>query len=263
MASKRHGLLVNASEEQILRILEHGCGYRVCPKVRMTDVIDDQDYPWSDVHRDFMRKAHFDFVLTEPTGGLRPVAAIELDGPYHSDHVQKRRDDLENEICRSAKLPLFRFTHPGIDESVRPEWVGHVLECWKWDLKNSGRQTDQDERFPLCWFLAACKSCYLRNKAGAALTIEVLEQDCLCCPVEGCTNAEGTARVRVVASGHEAFGEGTISTSTFSLSRKMLVWLALDLAEYDALKQLAIFHAPCGVAPPYVGPSPVSTRPDQ
>ena len=242
MGSRRFGLLANISEERLLDILEDLGGYSVFTKVRLTDVIDDRDYPWNDAQREFMRKAHLDFVLTEPTGLRRVVAAIELDGPYHSGPNQRHRDDLKNQICREAGLPLFRFAHPGLDESTNMDWLAHVLECWKWDLRN--QKEGSSERYPMCSFIAANKLCYLREEHGRHLAVRERKRGFYECPK--CGTVVAHAAVTVATSDSTADGVGDILTTALPLSENMIMWLALDLAEYQALKKLGLAHR-CGM----------------
>ena len=65
MARLRPGLLVGRIERQTYEELRTSGGYEIHTKPRLTDVIDADDALWNRVQVEFMRKAHFDFVVTD------------------------------------------------------------------------------------------------------------------------------------------------------------------------------------------------------
>ena len=105
MARLRSGLLIGRVEREVWKELKASGGFVVHTKPRLTDVIDADDAIWDSVQTEFMRKAHFDFVVTDDSPSAKPLVAIELDGPSHQADQQKRRDVLKDEICRLARLP--------------------------------------------------------------------------------------------------------------------------------------------------------------
>jgi len=126
MARLRPGLLIGPVERGVWKELKASGGYLVHTKPRLTDVIDADDANWRPVQIEFMRKAHFDFVGTDDSANVKPLVAIELDGPSHQRNEQTRRDALKDEICKLAGLPLWRFGRIGLPSELLPGWVRHV-----------------------------------------------------------------------------------------------------------------------------------------
>lgn len=81
--------------------------HKVFAKVRMVDVIAAEDRNLTDEERDYLFKAHFDFVIVNEK--YEPIVAFELDGSYHLfDQKQMARDEKKDSICEKARLPLVR-----------------------------------------------------------------------------------------------------------------------------------------------------------
>lgn len=106
--------VMNDGERALLDRLEEivaGRRVRICPKMRLKDVIPNVI---SEADHDDLRyalMAHFDLVcLNEDT--LRPLAVVELDGKHHmSDPDTIRRDRQKERLCRLARLPLIRVQY--------------------------------------------------------------------------------------------------------------------------------------------------------
>lgn len=84
--------------------------YGVNVKVRMGDVLKLTNEPAERNRQQgnvFCR--HFDFVLCERGGRLRPLMAIELDDTSHDWPDRKAADEFKDKACASAGLPLLRF----------------------------------------------------------------------------------------------------------------------------------------------------------
>ena len=104
-------LFVNPAERRanaLLREVERDNGDRLQAKVRLADAIDPG--AWMSTRPGLGRyalQAHLDFVMVSAAG--EPVFAVEIDGRQHSrDQQQRRRDEMKDELCQAAGLPLLR-----------------------------------------------------------------------------------------------------------------------------------------------------------
>ncbi len=236
MARLRHGLLIGHIERETWKELRASGGYGIHTKPRLTDVVDDQDAAWNSVHKQFMRTAHFDFIVTDDSPNAKPLVAIEIDGPSHEAEEQKRRDTLKDEICRLARLPLWRFGPLGLPSDLIPVWIRHVYEVWKEDraIEESG-----GERHPPLWeALEQVKNCLTRIQ-HKTLTIQVKSNDLLECPVG--PHIEGYAKITVSVDGKITSAEAV--TRGVPASPRVLCLLATELAEYKAMHQLGVWHS--------------------
>jgi hypothetical protein len=222
-------------EREVWKELNASGGYVVHTKPRLTDVIDDRDANWDPVQTEFMRKAHFDFVVTDNSPSAKPLVAIELDGPSHQVEAQKRRDALKDEICKLAGFPLWRFGPIGLPPDLLPGWVRHVYELWKVD--RAMQETKQTGHPPLWEALEQVKNCLTRIKQRR-FALEVKSSDLLECPVG--PHVEGYAKVTASVGGRTASAEAT--TLGVPTSDRALKILAIELAEYKVLQELGAWH---------------------
>ena len=104
--------------------------YRVSIKIRLIDVIGpDKDERLSSEENNFLRTAHFDFVVFGKKNYFQPVFAVEFDGPHHlTDENQIKRDIIKNRLCMRAKLPLLRVGHRAIEEQDQITLLEFMLE---------------------------------------------------------------------------------------------------------------------------------------
>lgn len=115
--------ITNKSEREMVEALRRRFGdrYRICPKVRMEDVISVKRNAGDFKHRQSLRgrvkSRHFDAVITTPSG--KPVAAIEYDGPTHGCRNQRKADGFKNEVCEAVGLVIVRIDYRRpIDEQI-------------------------------------------------------------------------------------------------------------------------------------------------
>lgn len=235
MARLRSGLLTGHVEREVWKELRASGGYVVHTKPRLTGVLDADDANWDPVQIEFMRKAHFDFVVTDDSTSAKPLVAIELDGPSHQAEQQKRRDALKDEICRLAGLPLWRFGPIGLPPELLPGWVRHVYELWKVD--RAMKETNHTGHPPLWEALEQVKNCLTRIKQ-MRFTLEVKSSDLLECPVG--PHVEGYAEVTASVGGRTASTKAT--TQGVPASPRVLTILAIELAEYKLLRELDVWH---------------------
>jgi hypothetical protein len=100
--------LLTTAELHLDRSIRKICknGILLCPKVRVADVIK----PTSNNRGHFasIAQKHFDWIaINEVTSQI--IAAIELDDSSHNLTHRKKRDELLNAACISAKIPLIRI----------------------------------------------------------------------------------------------------------------------------------------------------------
>lgn len=109
----RRASLMSKAERSFYGVLVQAVGeeYRIFAKVRVADVLK----PAKGMDRSQWRKAfnqinrkHFDFVLCE-RDDLRFVYAIELDDKSHENDERKSRDQLIDQACKEAGLPLIHI----------------------------------------------------------------------------------------------------------------------------------------------------------
>jgi len=126
-------LLRSNSEARTDRVLRRALekrGYRVCPSVRVSDVIDYEYGEATEVERDLLRKMHFDFVVTLGDPPL-PQFVVEFDGPQHfDDDAQARLDAVKNRFCRDASLDLLRISSQELQPREQVSLLDWVLERW-------------------------------------------------------------------------------------------------------------------------------------
>jgi hypothetical protein len=98
-------------EPQVFTILQRQLvkkGYRVCPKVRLSDAIGKDDGErLAEREFDYFTRAHLDFLVVKD---FLPVFAVEFDGAGHNAPNAAKRDVLKNRLCKAAGLPLLRVT---------------------------------------------------------------------------------------------------------------------------------------------------------
>lgn len=82
----------------------------ICPKVSMGDIFfavgsnRQETTSW----RNRIASKHVDFLLCDPQT-MRPMLAIELDDQSHERKDRQQRDSLQDQVFRSAGLPLVRI----------------------------------------------------------------------------------------------------------------------------------------------------------
>ena len=110
---RKHKTLFTAAERSFLGVLDNAVGeqYRILGKVRIADVITPEKgmtrQHWQNAFNKISAK-HFDFVLCDKQT-LSVIAVIELDDKSHKQAKVVARDQLVEEACRTAELPLIRF----------------------------------------------------------------------------------------------------------------------------------------------------------
>ena len=103
---KKSSLLSEAESRFFETLLMAADGYAVCPKVRVSDVIESSTGSLADFRK--ISQKHFDWVLCNPVT-MEPLAAVELDDSSHLSGNSITRDRTKNEAAESALLPLVRF----------------------------------------------------------------------------------------------------------------------------------------------------------
>jgi hypothetical protein len=102
-------------------------GARVYPKVRVGDVIDVPRNSPTEL-LSFALRSHFDFTVVDSE--QRPLFVVEYDGPRHGSAVQRRRDELKNEICLAADLPILRVTAHHLVQRRGTDLLTWIVDVW-------------------------------------------------------------------------------------------------------------------------------------
>ncbi|MEK7682017.1 MAG: hypothetical protein AAB369_04235, partial [Chloroflexota bacterium] len=111
-------------------------------------------------------------------------------------------------------------------------WVRHVFDLWKADQAKFVH--------PPLWIpLEQVKNCLVRQQ-DKALTLVVKEHALLECPAG---HTDGYGRVEVCIDGTTKEAKEMISGIDLPVSGRMLVHLAIELAEYTALTEMGVWHA--------------------
>lgn len=105
--------LFSPAERSFLGVVDNAVGseYRVLGKVRIADIIAPAKgmnrKNWQVAFNKISAK-HFDYVLCDKAT-LAVIAVIELDDKSHKQKRSQARDQLIEQACDSANLPLVRF----------------------------------------------------------------------------------------------------------------------------------------------------------
>ena len=166
-----------------------------------------------------MRKAHFDFLVTDNSPSSRPLVAIEIDGPSLDSPKQQRRDALKDEICRLAELPLWRFGPLELPLDLIPSWIRHVFEVWKSDQVPKGNGGGSHP--PVWTALEEVENCLTRLN-HLPVSIEVEANELFECPVG--PHTEGYAKVKVSVVGK--IGSTEAATRGVPATDRMLALIA-------------------------------------
>lgn len=109
---KKRESLLTRQELRFHKILLVVCEnkYSIQTMVRVADVIKPISKKYSKDWRTSFNKIqskHFDFVLCDPST-FEPIIIIELDDSSHNNPKNKQRDEVKNQACETAKLPILR-----------------------------------------------------------------------------------------------------------------------------------------------------------
>ncbi len=110
---RKHKALFTPAERSFLGVLDNAVSeqYRILGKVRIADVITPEKgmtrQHWQNAFNKISAK-HFDYLLCDKQT-LDVIAAIELDDTSHKQAKTIARDQLVEDACRTARLPLIRF----------------------------------------------------------------------------------------------------------------------------------------------------------
>jgi hypothetical protein len=209
----------------------------------MADAVDPDDADWLSWERNFILKAHFDFVVTARSDGQRVLAAIEVDGESHQSAHQQRRDRAKTQICRRAGLPLWRFSTSLLELELLPFWIAHVMDVWEWEQTEYAAKRSHH---PPHWSrLTDVETCLILK--GHRLVIESLAQDCWDCQecvADGVPEPTGVRSVVSVGVDDMRDEEGVMLTQAdLPLGHRALTYLAHELAQYAALQKLGMWHS--------------------
>ena len=123
--------LTNIPEETVLVTLETSLqetSYRVTSKNVLADVIEfaPNEEPTPE-DRNFLRMAHFDFVVWDRVKDGAPVFALGFDGPPHDTEKQQARDVRKNRLCYGAGLALLRIGYLEISEYEKTSLLEFIV----------------------------------------------------------------------------------------------------------------------------------------
>lgn len=79
-------------------------GYRICPNMRIADIIDANDGPGFYKRRNVILPKHVDFLVCDPY--FYPKVAVEINGYSHRKPERMARDKVVKAVFADAKIPL-------------------------------------------------------------------------------------------------------------------------------------------------------------
>ena len=102
--------LLSHGELAFFRTLENAVPstFMVCPKVRLSDIINCSDAAWRQGFGGRISQKHVDFVLIERSSAAI-VCAIELDDRSHQKSARRDRDEFVDRALRAAGISVLRF----------------------------------------------------------------------------------------------------------------------------------------------------------
>jgi Protein of unknown function (DUF2726) len=112
-------------------------GYRIYPKMRLSDVVSKGRKALVQREFDYFCRAHLDFVVAK---GHWPIFAVEFDGFHHeTDPRTCERDVIKNRLCRDAGLPLLRISGPEIAQDEQSTLLDYIVQrhaAWHDEIDN-------------------------------------------------------------------------------------------------------------------------------
>jgi hypothetical protein len=158
-SDRRRPILVNRYERTTdteLRKMVEKRDARVCPKVRIADVLDIEQSGISDAHYYYALRAHFDFLVVDEPSKL-PLFAVEFDGPMHKiDPDAVRRDQMKNDLVEFFDFGFVRITSDYLKPIPlrRYTLLGWLVDIWfisqAFDEAQDRGEIPYDE--PFCYF---------------------------------------------------------------------------------------------------------------
>ena len=135
--------LFGIKEKLVKDILENqflGTNYKILSKVRLCDVITlDQDEKLAKEDYNFLRTAHFDFVIYPNEDNAEAIFAVEFDDVYHqTDPEQRLRDIRKNRLCHKAELNLIRIDDKALEEHDKTTLLEFMISrflAWQKDKR--------------------------------------------------------------------------------------------------------------------------------
>ena len=240
MLANRPGMLVNPLEQRTYAAISTAArSSSVLVKPRLVDLVDPDSAEWTVQERNYIWKAHVDFVLCDARlFHLPTIVAIEVDGASHRDVASRKRDSMKTSILARAGLPLWRFSTTDVDDWALPGWIAHVVELAEFE-----RNLDTDEvGHPPMWHeLEGVKNCSISRQTGR-LVVEVLDQLKWACGAEDCREGSARTRVSMTVGKRTCIGESCINILHLPVNDRMLRALTTELAQYLALKDLGVWH---------------------
>lgn len=123
-------ILVNSNEQitdSILCSVMPKNKYRVCPKIRLADVIHVDEKSLGK-KLSYALKAHFDFTIINKDD--IPQFSVEFDGRSHNGPASKKRDQFKNAICLENNYPLIRINEYFVKEHFSSSIGKFTLLSW-------------------------------------------------------------------------------------------------------------------------------------
>ncbi|MGW4217396.1 DUF2726 domain-containing protein [Streptomyces bacillaris] len=120
-----------AAADQMLQRTAAEHGDRLLLKVRLADAIDiDGMDNLSERAKSYALRAHLDFLMVDTTTGEGRFG-VELDGRQHwSDPRTRERDQLKDDLCARAGLPLLRITSDFARRIGRWQVLSYLTEAF-------------------------------------------------------------------------------------------------------------------------------------
>ncbi|MBL0587474.1 DUF2726 domain-containing protein [Aeromonas caviae] len=120
------------SEQIVAQLLREALSAPAChplkyhTQIRLEKLASPTNSDWTEIQREFMRRASCDFVIYFKVGKT-PIGVIEVDGGYHDHPVQAARDVMKNNILVKCGIPILRLRT--VDSGIKQR-IGNFIRQW-------------------------------------------------------------------------------------------------------------------------------------
>lgn len=164
----KSGPLFTPAERSFFGVLQSALGKdaQVFGKVRVADVIKPaKGLTRSDWQRAFnaISSKHFDFVICRPDS-LEIVCVVELNDRSHNSKTRKKRDELLERACRTARLPLIQVEAKSgyVIDDVRALLLPHLNDTPSSSSETAPKPTEAQPTTRAC---PKCESPLVKRRA--------------------------------------------------------------------------------------------------
>jgi hypothetical protein len=140
------------STSEVLRKYFHGRPYVVLKDVALNQVLEPEARELPSEEFQFYSRASLDFLVCHDDRDGTFELAVEYDGQYHEDPRQSRRDEIKNDLCARAGLPLIRIGGDAVCLRGETTILEFILDQYFGEkavaaMRDAGKLSSEDEYF--------------------------------------------------------------------------------------------------------------------